>query len=332
MFLKLSVLKQLSKRSWILLGSAVVVVMVAAGFLVLIFPNNPLTNFFSVRMSDTRHRVVVGPYPNEAGFEILKQNNIKTVVSLLNPWVPYERILLDRERAAAEKYGIQVLNFPMTSVLGRGMGAEYSKNASDAAEAIAHARGKVYMHCYLGLHRAKVVQDMVKAKGVRIGAPIIAETERPDDVWLRDNAQAAFEAGDYQLAIDRLKRISAPDEASRLLVAWSNYRLGDVAGARQQFEQIVKESGNSDARTGLAYAALRQNDLDTADQQFTATLKKHPASVPALTGLGIVRFRQGRGPEACRLLDEALELAPGNSEAVEIRSKLNCEARPAATR
>jgi Flp pilus assembly protein TadD len=42
-----------------------------------------------------------------------------------------------------------------------------------------------------------------------------------------------------------------------------------------------------------AYAALRANDVNGAEQQFRALLDKQPASPPALAGLGFVHMKQG---------------------------------------
>src|SRR5882724_9219258 len=67
------------------------------GFWVLSTPSNPLTAFFRLPISDMSKRVVIGPYPTEADFEVLKKNHVETIVTLLDPSLPYERIPLYTE-------------------------------------------------------------------------------------------------------------------------------------------------------------------------------------------------------------------------------------------
>src|SRR5579863_2713508 len=93
-----------------------VILAVAAAFWVLITPDNPLTSYFSAPITVRDARVIVGPYPREADFQLLKRNHVDTVVSLLDPKLPFERVLLDRERSLAEQYGMRLLDFPMGSL------------------------------------------------------------------------------------------------------------------------------------------------------------------------------------------------------------------------
>ena len=139
------------------------------GFWVLITPDNPFTRSFQAKISDTDASVIVGPYPGEEDFQILKSHNVTTIVSLLDPRLPHERVLLDRERLLGEKYGISVLNFPMVSIFGQPFGDDYETIAALAAEAIAREPGKVYLHCYLGVHRIKPVQELLHEMGKDTG-------------------------------------------------------------------------------------------------------------------------------------------------------------------
>ena len=54
------------------------------------------------RTASVADDVLLGPYPVEADFIALKQRGVTTIVSLLDPNVPYEKVLLaqERERAA----------------------------------------------------------------------------------------------------------------------------------------------------------------------------------------------------------------------------------------
>jgi hypothetical protein len=139
-----------------------------AAFWILLTPDNPLTNLFRAEMSDVHQRVVTGPYPVREDFEHLSANGVTVDVSLLDPKIPYERVLLDQERRTAQKYGIEVINFPMASILGQKMGSYYEKDALEAANTIDSLRHyqKVYLHCYLGEHRMVVVKSILMQRGV----------------------------------------------------------------------------------------------------------------------------------------------------------------------
>jgi len=92
-----------NRKMFILLG-LVAVIGAASAWWVLITPGNPLTSLFRRQISDTRARIVIGPYPAERDFRLLKQNHVGRVVPLLDPAIPYEATLLEREHdpAAAE--------------------------------------------------------------------------------------------------------------------------------------------------------------------------------------------------------------------------------------
>ncbi len=55
------------------------------GWYVLITPNNPLTRLFQRQISDTDARIIIGPYPEDADFQLLQRAGVTTVVTLLNP-------------------------------------------------------------------------------------------------------------------------------------------------------------------------------------------------------------------------------------------------------
>ena len=91
-----------------------------ASFAVLVTPDNPLTRAYQQPVAAIDGRISIGPYPVEEDFLALRKASVRTIVSLLDPTLPYERVLLDRERELAAMYGMTLLNFPMTSILGQG--------------------------------------------------------------------------------------------------------------------------------------------------------------------------------------------------------------------
>lgn len=295
----------------------------ASGFWVLSTPANPLTSFFRSPMSDMSARVIIGPYPAEGDFEVLKQNHVQTIVSLLDPSLPYERISLQREIVLATRYNMQVLNFPMASVLGHRMGDYYNQNAAAAADAIERTPGKIYVHCYLGMHRTAAVRDLLRGKGIWAGRDFSQQNPSEDDrLWA--DAQDDYGLGRFQEALEKMKKIKKQGPAVQHLEAWSSYRLGDIATAQRLFQALVAQEDNFDARLGLGYCALRQNDLRTADEQFAVALKMKPTAEAALAGMGMVRYREGRAAEACAYLERALQRDPRNQDARDVYNRLHC--------
>jgi hypothetical protein len=153
------------QRMWLIAIAAFFLSLGA--FWILLTPDNPLTNIFRAQMSDVHERVVTGPYPVREDFEELSANGVSVDVSLLDPKIPYERVLLDQERRNAQRYGIEMINFPMASILGQKMGSYYEKDALQAANAIDSIRKsqKVYLHCYLGEHRMVAVKKILMQRG-----------------------------------------------------------------------------------------------------------------------------------------------------------------------
>jgi tetratricopeptide (TPR) repeat protein len=270
-------------------------------------------------------RIVIGPYPAERDFRLLKQNNVELIVSLLDPAIPYEATLLEREQALAAKYHLALKNFPMSSILGRKFGDYYEASASQAAAAIAGTTAKVYLHCYLGMHRIQAVRNQLAAKGIEAGTYAVRSGERENAAALLDLAEVAYNDGKYQHAIDTLSTIdqSRLTDNARLLRAWSHYRVGDMTQARALFEAFLRLSpGNPQAAIGLGYCAYRTDDLATAERMFLAALQKVPDDADALGGLGLTYYRANRPADAAARLEAALTLAPDNQELRDILARL----------
>lgn len=303
--------------------AVLVLAIMGAGFWVLITPRNSLTNLFRGQISDIDSRVTVGPYPLEEDFKRLRRAEVTTVVSLLDPRLPYERVLLDREQELARKYGMRFQSFPMVWMLGYRVSEDYARNAAAAAEAIAGASGKVYLHCYLGIHRVQTVKDLLLAKGAPAGTYVARKAERSAQALLMDRAQAAYNQGRFNVALEMLLQSGASDPPGRLLAAWSHYRLGNMVAARVLFEEVARAAPRmTDAQNGLGYCALRENDLASAAQYFGAALQANPKDPASLTGMGLVRFRQEALDQAAGYLDSALQIDPSNAEARQVLERI----------
>ena len=293
------------------------------GYRMLTTPDSFFIKMLRPPISSIDAKVIIGPYPLENDMRLLKSHKITTLISLLNPMLPYEKQLLEEEEALARKYGLVLLNFPLTSILGHRFGADYDQNAELAAKAAAEAPGKVYLHCYLGLHRVKVVGQLLAQHQLAPDRYLARAADRDAQIKLLDQAQAQFDAGDYTGTVRSVDAMKQADIPAMLLRAWSQYRLGDIATAQLNFANVVKtHPNNSDAIAGLGYCALRNNELDAAADYFLTANKSDNANPTVITGMGIVKYRQGQMAEADEWLRRAMQLNPNNDEARALLDKL----------
>ncbi len=290
----------------------------SAGYAVLINPDNPVVRIFRGEISDVAANIITGPYPVENDMKQLNKNGIKTIVSLLDPALPYEKQLLEQETALAKQYQLQLLNFPMASILGQKMGSYYDKNASAAADAIAATNGKVYLHCYLGIHRVGIVKKLLEAKQIKTGHYTLHQGERGQQALELDAAERSYYEGNYQQAKQLLDAIKPPPPAAVLLHGWVDFQLGNIETARRYFSSAATALPQSaEPHVGLAYCDVRQsqNLLTAAEAQFTQIINGNASNVEALNGMGLVRFRQSRLPEAVDYFKKVLQLDPQHAEA-----------------
>lgn len=290
--------------------------IVAVGYWILVSPGNPVTAFFSAPIVVRDARIIDGPYPRPSDFPVLRRNGVTTIVSLLDPRLPYERALLSREESVAADNGMTVRDFPMGSVFGRPFGADYEEQARAAARVVATARGRVYLHSYLGLHRVAAVEAVLSNNRAASATYAASRGERTADTSLLDEAQHAYGSGDFKQTLRLLFDIVDKSEASQTLAGWADYRLGDIREASDDFSSALRIApGSEGALTGLGYCALRDGDLDAASSRFASALAAAPRDVSALTGMGITRYRQGRTDDAAHYLRMSLAIDPNDDDA-----------------
>ncbi|MEY4760790.1 MAG: hypothetical protein RLZZ200_646, partial [Pseudomonadota bacterium] len=100
-----------------------------------------------------------GPYADAGTLDGLKRRGFKTVVSLLDPDLIYEKSLIEREMKDSAALGLTYYNFPMRS----DDPADSPRNAA-AVEGIRRLiqrepKARFYIHCYLGKHRSMMVME-----------------------------------------------------------------------------------------------------------------------------------------------------------------------------
>jgi len=101
--------------------------------------------------------IIVGPYPHEKDLEKLaKVNGVKVIVSLLNPSLPFEKSLLEKEKELVKKFDFAFYNVPL-SFLKLDSPENYKRLERIRKILEKHRNEKVYIHCYLGRHRVGFV-------------------------------------------------------------------------------------------------------------------------------------------------------------------------------
>lgn len=105
-------------------------------------------------------RLTFGSYPDEAKLRELESEGYDGVITLLSPEIPFERVLLERERENAERIGIPVRSYPMLPWISQNQNA-----LAGIAGLVGDTDGRYYIHCYLGKHRVELVRRELEAGG-----------------------------------------------------------------------------------------------------------------------------------------------------------------------
>lgn len=105
--------------------------------------------------------VVIGPYPSEARLMALRRSGVRVVISLLDQNLIYEKPLIVRENQLASTLDMEEVNAPMDS----NEPATSPLNAAALTKIHdfirSHPDTRVYIHCYLGKHRAQTVATLL---------------------------------------------------------------------------------------------------------------------------------------------------------------------------
>ncbi len=153
------------KKFWII--AAVFAVLFAYGIYNVFKPDIPPLSFVRGTVREISPGVLIGPYPSDNEMYRLKAMGVRTVISLMDPGSKVESMLVAEGKARAEGYGMEHYGFPMSVGDMEGEG-----NMAQVKEAVRQARpsegNKVYVHCYLGRHRAGIFErEFIKEKVTR---------------------------------------------------------------------------------------------------------------------------------------------------------------------
>ena len=122
-------------------------------------------------------RVSLGPYPSQREFHRLRRMGVTTFVSLMSPDFPVEAPLIRQEENLCNQVGVTCRNFPMNF-----SDVDSAANVEQADAVIAFLKsqpGKIYVHCYLGRHRIKLIQQRWIPPRTEPGRDVPAATRFP---------------------------------------------------------------------------------------------------------------------------------------------------------
>jgi hypothetical protein len=117
------------------------------------------------KIRDVSPDIVIGHYPHGEEIRDLKKRGIDLDISLLNLSLPQELVLHEQLKRNAAKVGIAVYSFPLSYLNPDSV--ENRETVLRIASFIRQNKGKkMYIHCYLGRHRVKVVEYELRRQGV----------------------------------------------------------------------------------------------------------------------------------------------------------------------
>lgn len=297
---------------------ALLLVTGAVGYVILLNPRGFLIRWAQAAMPEQITMITTGPYPEDAEFQQLKKSGVKYIVSLLDPRLPYEKELIDREMPLAEKYGLTVKVFPMASLFDKKIFPDYDEQQRKAVEFLKNVDGPAYMHCYLGKHRVLHIRDELIKAGVpkRYWTAASSNKEYWETINALDEAWKEFKQQNYGRVVEILQPIKSRDADVTSLRGWSHFRLGLVEEATEDFRQGLEgDPSNPRNLIGLGYCYIRTDQPVLAQRQFSAVLEQIPDNREALVGMGVAHLRLQNKAAAAQIFQKVLQADPGDEEA-----------------
>lgn len=286
-------------------------------YLILINPNSIFVRWAQAALPDQVTMITLGPYPDEAAFQRLKKERIKYIVSTLDPRLPYEKELIDREQTLADKYGMSLKVFPMASVFDRRVFPDYLENQGKAVEFLKKIDAPAYVHCYLGKHRTLHIHDALIKAGVprRYFVPLENSQQYWEFMNRFNQAREEFHKENFPKVLEILQPITIKDVDVSYMRGWSHFRMGLISEAMQDFQQgLSVEPNNPRNLQGLGYCYLRTGQPVMAERQFNAVLEQLPDEQGALVGLGLAYLGTQNKAAAAQAFRKVLEMDPANDE------------------
>lgn len=290
----------------------------AAGYWILLSPGSVWVRWARAAFPSRMTMITFGPYPSAKELRRFSDRGGKYVVSLLDPRLPYEKKLIEREKSEAAKDGLIFRDFPMASIFDRQVFSDYRDEEGNAVDFLKQLDGPAYVHCYLGKHRVIHVRNGL----LRAGVPASYWTSKGDrkEYWELVNrladARKEFEKKNYAEVIEILEPLHARDVDVAGLRGWAHYHLGLYTEAAADFKAGLEvDSGNPRDLEGLGYCDLQQGKPVMAQRAFNRVLSREPQNEGALIGQGLAFLALQNRPAAAGIFRQVLAMDPGNVEA-----------------
>lgn len=289
----------------------------ALGYFILLNPGSVFVRWAEARLPQRVTMITLGPYPEEADFERLRRERVKIIVSLLDPRLPYEKDLLEREEAEATRYGMTFKDFPMASIFDEKVFPDYLENQQKAVAYLKSIEQPAYVHCYLGKHRTLHVREALLKAGVP--KSYFTATGSSQEYWdflsRLKVARERFDRDDFAGTLQVLEPVQTRDVDVSALRGWAHYRLGLIEDASKDFEQgLAEDPANPRNLNGLGYCYLRYGQAVMAQRQFGLVLNQFPEDEAALTGMGLAYLKLENRTQAVATFRQVLVLDPNNPE------------------
>lgn len=307
------------RKPRVLVPLVIALALVGAGgsYLILLHPGGIFVHWDQAPPPERITMISFGPYPEAKEFKHLAQEHVRYIVSLLDPRLPYEEELIEREEVLAKKYGMTFKDFPMASIFDHQIFSDYAAQEKRAVKYIRHLDGPAYVHCYLGKHRVLHVRDALLAAGVpeRYFTASGSSQQYWDLISRIDQAQKAMQKKDYAGVLQALEPLKEKDVDVCALRGWAHYRLGLITEAVQDFKEgLSADPANPRNLVGLAYCDLRNNQPVMAQRKFEEVLNRFPDDESAWVGQGLAYLSVQNKQAAAQAFRKALELNPQDHE------------------
>lgn len=212
-------------------------------------------------------QVELGGYPDDIDMARMHRQKYVAIIALLDPNLPHERVLLEREQRLAKKANLRVIPIAMRD-------ASDTRAADEAARIIKSIDGPIYVHSYLGVARTRPIAE-------RVGHPL-PKPETGEDVARVARARDLVRLRQYGGALDLLADVTAPGPATWQLRGEAHLGLGMLDEAESAYRTaIIAEPRNAAALAGLGYTYVRRNEVDMAREALRRALAIDPNNAEA---------------------------------------------------
>jgi len=131
--------------------------VMGAGIALYLFMKPNLINADSSQETSVSSQFTIGPYPEPGKLKELKRQGYTAVISLLHPAVvPFEPKLLGEEAEHAKDAGLELISIPFLPWVSNN-----EASIDSLRKLVRAAKGKYYVHCYLGKDRVNVARRII---------------------------------------------------------------------------------------------------------------------------------------------------------------------------